>query len=1042
MNDGRIVFEVTADGKKAVADIKDITKSIEKETKQWDAAAGEATSGMEQKFGALLKKLAAGFGAAKIGKALLDFGQDAIRAASDLQEVQNVVDTTFGSSANVINEWAQNAGAQFGLTETQAKKFASTMGAMMKSSGLAGDEIVGMSTDLAGLAADMASFYNLDFEEAFQKIRSGISGETEPLKQLGINMSVANLEAFALQQGLDKTFSQMSQGEQTMLRYQYMMQATADAQGDFSRTSDGYANTVRNFQTQIENLKTNVGDLLIPAVTDVIGFINKMMTALQPDTKKRTVLDDFRDIDLKTAEKIAGIDETAEKARGLAETLATIDASTGTIDTSGIVALVDSTGKLNTQKADTVKGLLSAAKAANGVSIDLDSFLTGLNGVGVTNATAVKSLIETLSQDKDALAELTGKNAEEAAAWLSSIADAANKLGPENADGWKTLLDELIAGLPNLTTEGGTGVLETLAAAAGLTGDEVAALGEDSEEIARKQRLWLETCKRLVEVIPGLNSIINTETGEVKGGIQAVQDYVDAWEKGQKKIVLLQAVEQRKQALATKFSELPGLELDVMVAQRRLKQAYATLRDTAKQYGAQLGFDASGKISRDWNVFGLDDAGRKALNDAADAYEKLRGEYDANAAKFKEQQAAYDEAVAAQQEYVDAIEEGYGSLETALAEATKEMNTLEKAASGDADALTEVSNAVKTAQDAFTALADHVQEVHEAALSAVNDVASGLNRVDYNAFGKQIEKISELTQKQAQYKVGSDEWKKLNDEISKANASLVSTDNIYKNLESQEQFLDEYLANLAKAREMGLSNALLSELSDGSVESAQYLSALVNDSTGKTAAEIDRKYQEIQGKKDALAKDLAEQQLTVDKTYQGLAEKAKEAISALDLGEEAKASAAATIQGIADGIGEKSDEVSTAVSGIISELERLNGFGISIDFGGFGKISFTTSTGKNADTSGRYGVDFVPRDDYLIRAHEGERLLTAQENQIWNTLRNGGVAGFDLETLGGVMRDNVKAGGNVYLDGRIVGSVISDQQGKSYRQLQRSGWQR
>jgi hypothetical protein len=87
------------------------------------------------------------------------------------------------------------------------------------------------------------------------------------------------------------------------------------------------------------------------------------------------------------------------------------------------------------------------------------------------------------------------------------------------------------------------------------------------------------------------------------------------------------------------------------------------------------------------------------------------------------------------------------------------------------------------------------------------------------------------------------------------------------------------------------------------------------------------------------------------------------------------------------------------------------------------------------------GIPLVPHDDYIARLHEGERVLTAQENQIWNALRNGGVSGFDLETLGGVMRDNVQAGGNVYLNGRVVGAVISDQQGKSYRQLQRSGWQ-
>jgi hypothetical protein len=112
---------------------------------------------------------------------------------------------------------------------------------MMKSSGMAGNEIVKMSTDLAGLAADMASFYNLDFETAFEKIRSGISGETEPLKQLGINMSVANLEAFALEKGITKAFNSMSQQEQIMLRYQYLMKATADAQGDSARTSDGFS---------------------------------------------------------------------------------------------------------------------------------------------------------------------------------------------------------------------------------------------------------------------------------------------------------------------------------------------------------------------------------------------------------------------------------------------------------------------------------------------------------------------------------------------------------------------------------------------------------------------------------------------------------------------------------------------------------------------------------------------------------------------------------------------------------------------------------
>ena len=195
--DGQVVFEIQGDNKGLKNTLQDTTSAIERESKKWDDSASGSAKGIEQSFGGALKGIAAAFAASQIGKFLVDFGKQAISAASDLEEVQNVVDVTFGESANEINAWAKNAINQFGLTETQAKRFASTMGAMMKSSGIASKDITEMSENLAGLAADMASFYNLDFDEAFNKIRSGISGETEPLKQLGLNMSV-NLRAYAV----------------------------------------------------------------------------------------------------------------------------------------------------------------------------------------------------------------------------------------------------------------------------------------------------------------------------------------------------------------------------------------------------------------------------------------------------------------------------------------------------------------------------------------------------------------------------------------------------------------------------------------------------------------------------------------------------------------------------------------------------------------------------------------------------------------------------------------------------------------------------
>lgn len=106
---------------------------------------------------------------------------ESIGLASDLVETQNVVGVTFEDSASTINKWAQEALNAYGITETKAKQYSSTLGAMLKSMGVADDQVLQMSMDMAGLAADMASFYNLDHDTAFEKIRSGISGETEPL---------------------------------------------------------------------------------------------------------------------------------------------------------------------------------------------------------------------------------------------------------------------------------------------------------------------------------------------------------------------------------------------------------------------------------------------------------------------------------------------------------------------------------------------------------------------------------------------------------------------------------------------------------------------------------------------------------------------------------------------------------------------------------------------------------------------------------------------------------------------------------------------
>jgi len=250
------------------------TKGSKRSLDDLDDTAKKSFGGLRSvasKAGAIATAAIVGAGAA-MGTA----GVYAINLASDLEEVQNVVDTTFGKNANIINDWAKKAGKAFGLSELEAKKFNGTMGAMLKSMGLTDDQILEMSSSMTGLAGDFASFYNLPAEETFAKIRSGISGEIEPLKQLGINMSVANLEAFALASGIKKSYKEMTQAEQATLRYNYLMSVTADAQGDFSKTSGSFANQMRILKLNISDLAASLGKILLPIATRVIQKITEL----------------------------------------------------------------------------------------------------------------------------------------------------------------------------------------------------------------------------------------------------------------------------------------------------------------------------------------------------------------------------------------------------------------------------------------------------------------------------------------------------------------------------------------------------------------------------------------------------------------------------------------------------------------------------------------------------------------------------------------------------------------------------------------------
>ncbi|MEK4453895.1 hypothetical protein [Paenibacillus sp. FSL L8-0506] len=315
---------------------------------------------------------------------LVKFGREAINLASDLQEVQNVVNVTFGSMTNQINSWSSNLIDSFGLSELSAKKYASTMGAMLKSSGISGKAMTEMSVNLTELAADMASFYNLATDDAYYKVFSGMAGETEPLKQLGVNMSVVNMEAYAMSQGITKSWMSMTQAEQQMLRYGYLLKVTGDAQGDFARNGQSWANQIRIMGEQWNIFKGSMGAGFINILTPIIKGINWLIAKLQVAAayfKAFTALL-FGDASQNGGAGMAGVSSGIEDTAGAVGDVGSAAKDTGkkakkaANDIKGSLAGFD---QLNTLADKTASSLGDAGDAASGVGgADLSGMAAGV----------------------------------------------------------------------------------------------------------------------------------------------------------------------------------------------------------------------------------------------------------------------------------------------------------------------------------------------------------------------------------------------------------------------------------------------------------------------------------------------------------------------------------------------------------------------------------------------------------------------------------------------------------------------------------------
>lgn len=248
------------------------TKGFNNGTKQ----INNGLSGMKSAFSKFGKVIGATFAVSSI----VNFGKQALSMASDLQEVQNVVDVAFGSMSSKMEEFADKSIEMYGISKLTAKQTGSTYMAMAKGMGILDEAASDMALSLTGLSADMASFYNKSQDITATALNSVFTGETETLKQFGIVMTEANLKAFALSQGITKSVSAMTQAEKVQLRYAYVMQQTALAQGDFARTSDGWANQTRILSEQWKEFSGIIGQVLVQTILPAVRILNQALGSL------------------------------------------------------------------------------------------------------------------------------------------------------------------------------------------------------------------------------------------------------------------------------------------------------------------------------------------------------------------------------------------------------------------------------------------------------------------------------------------------------------------------------------------------------------------------------------------------------------------------------------------------------------------------------------------------------------------------------------------------------------------------------------------
>lgn len=462
--------------------------------------------------------------------------KQAVETASDLAESQNMIEVAFGESASAIDKWSQGLIDDFGLSELSAKQYAGSFKTLANSMGVANGSGTEMSKTLTELSSDMASFYNAEQDVAANALKGIFTGETESLKQFGVVMTEASLSAYALSEGISTAYKDMTQAEKVMLRYQYVVDTLAQAQGDFANTSDSLANQQRKLQAQLQTLAADLGKELLPIVEDVVEAVTNAVGAFA---------------------------SMSDEQKKMAVTALSVLAAIGPVTTAfGAVNKVVAVG-MNGYKL--LKGAIDAARAATVAGTSATAAFTGAlnaNAAAQAAATAGLSLL------------------------VAALVTVAVKIATTdyNLEHFEGTIENLNARMENIAQNGFAGASEELAKLDNVTENIIPRI----EELANKTDRTAEETDELQALIPLLNDQLGYEAASFDAATDAINMNTSAIFEN------IQAMRQRAVASAA-AKEYEDLANQLYENKKERNDLMAQLNENTKAYNDQvsMGLEAS-----------------------------------------------------------------------------------------------------------------------------------------------------------------------------------------------------------------------------------------------------------------------------------------------------------------------------------------------------------------------------------------------------------------------------------------------------------------